>query len=188
MNTLAIGINSLTTLSTLSSLSLKKTISDTDMNTFTESNDEVIARLKFIGHIQRDDKIDVKNVNIQPNTFMTRILRTLSFSEDRKKTLKFIRNILQRTFEIIELNLSKEQLDICKSIIGDLIRARQGITNMKATYEDDIKFCCDMDVLIESVNNKIIKLKEEFPALFEPERDDKKLEKREDKKEEKKKN
>ena len=135
----------------------------------TETTDEIISRLKFIGLIQKDEKINVRNVNKQPNTFFTRISRTLISPDNRWNTLKFVRDVISRSFEIIEKTLSDGNTITTQGVVNDLVKARQGIANLKYTYSDDTKFCCDMDVTIQNIEIKIGNLRSHHPFLFEKE-------------------
>ena len=132
-----------------------------------ENNEEVIARLKFIGHIEKDEKINVRHVNKQPNTFFTKISRSIIYPDNRANSLKFVRDIIIRSFDIIERLLHNEDILVCKSLINDLSKSKQGLLNLKYTYNEDTKFCCDIDVLIEQISSKITNLKEKFPPLFD---------------------
>jgi hypothetical protein len=132
-----------------------------------ENNEEVIARLKFIGHIEKEEKINVRQCNRQPNNFLTKLSRTLIYPDNRSNSLKFIKDVILRSFDIIESLIHNRYILTCKSIISDLVKAKQGMLNLKYTYNDDTKFCCDMDVLIEQVTDKLTSLKETHPTLFE---------------------
>jgi hypothetical protein len=136
-----------------------------------EDTSEVLSRLKFIGCIAKDEKIDVRHVKRQPDTMYTKFNRCFLYPDNRINTLKFLRDVLNRSFEIVEMFLRKDQITSCKTIINDLVKAKQGMLNLKYTYSEDTKFCCDMDVLIESVNTRICFLKETYPNLFEEEKE-----------------
>lgn len=135
-----------------------------------ESSEEIISRLKFIGHIQKDEKVDVRRVNVQPNTVMTKISRTVLYPDNRVNTIKFVRDVISRSFEIIERYMLHNEALRCKGIVSDLIKAKQGMMNLKYTYNDDIKFCCDMDVLIEDVVSQLNNLCVKYPSIFEEEK------------------
>lgn len=132
-----------------------------------ESNEEIISRLKFIGYIQKDEKINVRHVNRQPNNWYTIVSRAVLWPDNRNNTLKFIREIISRTFDIIDNKIRTGDTQGGKAIIIDLIKAQQGMINMKHTYSEDTKFCCDIDVLIERVASKLSLLREDNSALFE---------------------
>jgi len=131
-----------------------------------ETHEEVISRLKFIAHIQKDEKINVRHVNRQPNTLYTKISRSLIYPDNRNNSLKFVKDVISRSLEILHHYILKENFNLSKGILNDLLKARQGIINLKYTYNDDTKFCCDMDVVIENIGVFIDKLEKEHPILF----------------------
>jgi len=131
-----------------------------------ENGEEIIARLKFIGYIEKEEKINVRHVNRQPNNMLTKLMRTLIYPDNRANALKFVKDVVTRSFEIVELRHS--DVFMCRGIVSDLIKAKQGILNLKYTYNEDTKFCCDMDVVIESIVTQLAGLQIKYPALFEP--------------------
>jgi hypothetical protein len=132
-----------------------------------ETNEEVISRLKFIGHIDKDEKINVKHVNKQPNTVFTKISRSLIYPDNRMNSLKFVKDVILRSFDIVENSLHNNAFLLCKSIVLDLTKAKQGILNLRYTYNEDTKYCCDIDVLIEQISTKLATLKQNHPMIFE---------------------
>jgi len=132
-----------------------------------ESHEEIISRLKFIGHIQKDEKINVRHVNRQPNTLFTKISRSIIYPDNRTNALKFVKDVIARSFEIVEQYNHQGNNLVSRGIVADLLKARQGILNLKYTYNDDTKFCCDMDVIIEMIASKITLLQETHKELFD---------------------
>jgi hypothetical protein len=156
------------TLATISLKHIKDILSDNQLPHISmENNEEIISRLKFIGHIQKDEKIDVRHVSRQPNNLLTKVYRTVVYPDNRTNSLKFIRDVINRSFEIIENLLIKQDIITCKVIFSDLLRAKTGMLNLKYTYNEDTKFCCDIDVLIEHVCSKISIFQEKHPFLFD---------------------
>jgi hypothetical protein len=137
-----------------------------------ENHEEIMSRLKFIGHIEKDEKINVRHVNRQPNNLITKFSRTIIYPDNRSNALKFIKDVVSRSFEIIEHYIYQNNVIITQGIVNDLINARQGLINLKYTYNDDTKFCCDMDVIIETIATKVSSLKNQHPEIFldEPEK------------------
>ena len=43
------------------------------------------------------------------------------------------------------------------NIVEDLESAKLGMVNLKNTYADDIKFCCDIETLLEAVEVELTK-------------------------------
>lgn len=130
-------------------------------NTIMENTEEIISRLKFIGHIQKEEKINTRQVNRQANNIWTKLQRTLIYPDNRTNTLRFLKDVITRTFEVLELQ--HEDKTVCKTIIEDLGKAKIGIINLRQTYVDDTKFCCDMDVLLETITTNLTHYKEKYP-------------------------
>ena len=122
-----------------------------------DCNKETISRLKFIGKIQIGDKINLKSMYMQTDSLITQLLRTV-FQDNRNKTLVFLQDTINKAFEIIKCyDKSKKNSDkiMCMNVINDLKSVRQGIKNLKETYSIDIKFCCDIDVLLQMIEAKL---------------------------------
>lgn len=121
------------------------------------NNKEVISRLKFIGKIQIGDKISLKDMNLQQDGLVTQIYRTIN-QDNRFKTLVFIQDTITKTFEIIKCydrsNKNSDKL-MCINLINDLKKSRNGILNLKETYNTDVKFICDIDTLLEIIEARL---------------------------------
>ena len=121
------------------------------------TNKETISRLKFIGKIEINDKIDLKNMSITHDGLITQISRTV-FQDNRGKTLVFIQDTINKAFEIIKCyeksNKNSDKI-MCMNVMNDLKGIRGGLRNLKETYVSDIKFCCDIDVLLEMIEAKL---------------------------------
>jgi hypothetical protein len=131
-----------------------------------ETNEETLARLKFISFIQKDEKINVRQVGRQPNTLLTKISRTILYPDNRYNGLKFIRDVMNRSFEILENYILRKQWLSARAVVTDMLRAKQGIINLRYTYGDDTKYCCDLDVLLNNLSDRLIQIKDKEPALF----------------------
>jgi hypothetical protein len=122
-----------------------------------ESNKEVISRLKFIGKLQKGEKINVKLMYVQQDGIVTQMARTL-LQDNRSKTLSFIQDTVNRSFELIafydKTNKVSEQI-MCKNLYEDLKKSKNGLVNLKDTYMEDIKFCCDLDTLLQLIDAKL---------------------------------
>ena len=127
-----------------------------------ESDKEIISRLKFIGKVQKGEKINVKYMFIQPEGIATKISRTLINQCNRQNTLNFIRNTIKRSLEIIKTYKESKidsQIHICDHIIQDIEQSKKGITNFKNTYLDDLKMGCDLDTLLQEIDAFLYEIK-----------------------------
>ena len=120
-----------------------------------ESDKEVISRLKFIGKVQKGEKINVKYMFVQSEGIATKISRTLINHCNRQNTLNFVRGTIKRSYEIISSyreSKIESQRHIYEHVIQDLQQSKKGITNFKNTYLDDLKMGCDLDTLLQEID------------------------------------
>lgn len=122
-----------------------------------ESNKETISRLKFIGRIQIGDKVNLKSMYIQPDGLITQLLRSIN-QDNRSKTLIFLQDTISKTFEILKCYETSTKLSeriMCSNLILDLKNSKNGLHNLKETYILDVKFVCDIDTLLQSIDAKL---------------------------------
>tara|TARA_B100000900_G_scaffold409124_1_gene424498 strand:- start:104 stop:484 length:381 start_codon:yes stop_codon:yes gene_type:complete len=122
----------------------------------TESENDEISRvsstLKFIGKIGKNEKIDIKNMYLQPNTFITSIIRTLYQLDNRQNTLELIQSTINQSVEIIkDTNIDPH---LKTNFLIDLEKSKEGIRNLKYTYNNDTMFCCNLDSIIQMIDSK----------------------------------
>ncbi len=142
-------------------------LSEDQLNNISMENDEeIVSRLKFIGYIQKDEKINVKYLSRQSNTWITTLSRTVFYPDNRNNTLIFLRNVISRSFTILRKFIRHKDILLAQGIIKDFIRCQVGLHNLKHTYSDDTKFCCDIVVLIQNIQTNLSKLKILNEKLF----------------------
>lgn len=136
-----------------------------------ESTPEILSRLKLLGHIQKGEKINSRTMGFQQDGWATRLNRTWISPDNRNNTLKLVREVISRAFEILTHNIaSTRESDIiqCKLIVQDLMKAQAGLLNLKSTYADDVKFGCDLDILFQQIVARLAEVKKGYPGLFDP--------------------
>ena len=131
---------------------------------------EVISRLKFIGKIKKGEKIDTYYMSVQPEGLVTSFKRTFWSHDSRNNTLAFIQQVMSRAFDLIiryERSPTRGQdIMLINNLVQDIKAAAGGITNLKHTYIIDIKFCCDMDTLLETIDDKLSRFEKHSPPSF----------------------
>ena len=123
-----------------------------------ESHKEVISKLKFIGKIQKGEKINAKFLYVQENGIITQVARTL-LQDNRTKTLTFVQDTINHSFDLITCYDKSNRLSeriMCNNLIDDLKKSKNGLANIKDTYNDDVKFCCDIETLLQMIDAKLI--------------------------------
>jgi len=124
-----------------------------------EPNKEIISRLKFIGRIRKGEKINVQNMHVQPCGFITTLSRTIISQDNRANTLNFIHNTVVKAFELLDQYKKSDTESnkvMSEHIIKDLNCAKNGLESLKDTYISDVKFCCDMDTILQTIDSKLI--------------------------------
>ena len=147
-----------------------------------ETTHEVITRLKFIGLVQKGEKINVKNLSVKQTNLLTSLWRMM-YQESRETTLDFLTSTVNRAFEIIQIcSCSQKQVDrtLCINLIEDLIKSSTGLYNIQCTYSDDRLFWCHIQTLIQAIDVKLNDLRENHPDLFSVFEKEKKREKVDD--------
>lgn len=122
------------------------------------TDDDVIPRLKFISRLKKGDKINVKNLYIQPNNFYNRIDRSFFNIDDRSNTLLFVQNTVKKGFDLFYQHISNSNpydKILCLNLLSDIRNTRIGLLNLKETYIDDVMFVCKIDALIEETDAKL---------------------------------
>ncbi len=140
------------------------------------TNDDIIPKLKFISRLNKGDKINVKNLYIQPNNIINKISRSFIHIDDRTNTLMFVNNTIKRGFELflqhIETNNPFDNI-LCQNILYDLKNSINGLLNLKETYDDDVMFVCKIDSLIEEIEARLIEIGNKYKMNYTKEREEK---------------
>ncbi len=134
-----------------------KSFNDKKLN--NDSHQEVITKLKFIGLIKKDEKINVNHLSIYNKSMMTSILRKF-YQENRDDTLIFINYTILRSLEILKLSMisdtpSPSDKEFTSNLIKDLQRSIEGLQNIQITYADDRLMFCNIQMVIENINSKL---------------------------------
>lgn len=113
---------------------------------------EVLSKLKFIGKIQPSEKINVKYMYVQQDTWLTKFFRTIFSPDNRANALSFFRNTIDKSFEILNANKGiPEKAKMVENIIRDVEMSTIGINNFRETYKTDLMFCCEIDTFVQSI-------------------------------------
>jgi hypothetical protein len=138
------------------------------MNMMNNNIDDIIPKLKFISRLNKGDKINVKNMYIQPNNFINWIRRSFINIDDRSNTLMFVHNTVKRGFELLLQHIdSTNPFDtiLCQNLYNDLRNTKTGFLNLRETYIDDVMFTCKIDALVEETDAKLTELISKYKIL-----------------------
>lgn len=145
-------------MNTLTLTCVANALSNTDVKRMTSSTQETLSCLKFIGRLQRGDRIDTRNVSVQPDGIWTMLQRTFVRKDSRANALAFIYETINRALEIFvmyERSDSPSEKALCPHIVRDLQKAKYGLKNFQQTYAGDQKFSCDIETILQSVDTRL---------------------------------
>ena len=130
-----------------------------------DSSEELISKLKFLSKIQKGEKMNVGGMFMQLDCFKTTVSRTIWNVDSRQNTLTFIEKVLNNSTELIELFLNSTQhaqYVMASNIMKDLESSKDGIRNLKITYNNDVMFCSKIDTFIQWVDAKLIEIRAKY--------------------------
>ena len=135
-----------------------------------DSRQDIITKLKFLSRVSKGQKINVKDMTLQDESWLTTASRTVWNIDNRNNTMSFIQNTITSAFNLISLLIKSESVgdkQICNTIIVDIIASKRGINALKSTYQEDTFFCCGVDTYIQMIEAHMIDLKSKHCDLFE---------------------
>ena len=131
-------------------------------------DDDIIPRIKFIGKIQKGEKMNVKHMQVHPDSIITKIMRSFVHTDTRANTFTFINASIKKGFDILSMHLDNDrQFDrtLCQNLVADLRQCKAGMQNVKDTYIEDLMFCCKMDALMEETEARIHDIESKYAFL-----------------------
>jgi hypothetical protein len=131
---------------------------------------KVISNLKFLGSLKPNDKFNSKFLYVQPDGIVTRLARTFFSYDNRNNALKFIEETINSSFDVLshyELSNKASDKAMCENIVKDLVMSKVGITSLKMTYNDDIRFCCDIETLVQMLDSKMLDISSKYNLPIE---------------------
>lgn len=123
-------------------------------------SDNIIARLKFIGKIKAGEKVHVQRMMIQPDTFFSRVSRTILSPDNRENAIIFIESVVDKSFALIGSSNEPKRI----TLINDLKTAVIGIQNLMETYESDHFFASRLECVIQNIQVKITEYDSAVPS------------------------
>jgi len=121
-----------------------------------DTTQETISRIKFIGRLNKGDKINTRHMYVQPYGVITAISRMFLYQDNRGNTLNFCHNTITRSFDLLTFfAVSNKNSDkvLYMNLLKDLHQAKIGLVNLKFTYVTDTKMCCDLDTLMDCITS-----------------------------------
>ena len=117
---------------------------------------DLIAKVKFLSQINEGDKIDVRYMLRQPRGIFQSFWRSIETLQDRRSTFNFVSETISDAIQFIKNNIEEEKFkSVIDKLVMDLLKCEFGLNNLIKTYQDDLKFKCDIETVIEYVHNEL---------------------------------
>jgi hypothetical protein len=128
---------------------------------------ELLTNLKLLSHVKQNEKLSCDNnnnfVEIDNRYYLQGIRRWMN-GDSREETIKFIDKLINSSESISEKlimgtidNTNEDDAHNLKLLTEDLISCKNGLNNLKLTYNDDKLFISKMDNYIEMIKMRIDK-------------------------------
>ena len=138
------------------------------LGTFTSTSDcpamdasrkDVVVRLKWIGSVREGEKLDTRNMTVQPMSMLTSVARCMK-GLNRNQTRVFLATTIDQAVRIVgdDINHIMHASDIpaIERLLSDLESAIRAIPFIKQTYNEDRTFNCALDELTETTTQHLI--------------------------------
>ena len=153
--------------------------------TLDERCNENLLNLKILSEVNKNEKINVMDENIEIDSGFLQGARRWYYSQDRTTTLNCIENIIDETFLITD-NILSQEVNKGKLLTGnefydkqchnelfendnssklqnfliDMSKVGKGLDNLKQTYISDILIVSRIDIIKDRLDLRIKKIKE----------------------------
>ena len=136
-----------------------------------ETDKETISKLKFIGKIRKNEKINTQHMYVQPCGIITSIMRSIVYQDNRTNALNFVYKTIQDSFVLLQKYVDNYDIIMYEHLVEDLKNCKGGLESLKETYISDRKFCCDMDTIVQSIDSKLIEFEKSSSGETQLEQD-----------------
>ena len=126
---------------------------------------EISSRLKLIGSFLIGEKLSIKTLEIQQDSLLTWAQRRFN-RENQDDTLNFLKSTINRALEIIQVYFTENRFSECKNLVSDLSEIFPGLMNIQNTYKHNRLFCCQIQSLIQAIQNRLQYIYETYPTIF----------------------
>jgi hypothetical protein len=118
---------------------------------------DLISKLKFVGRIKQNEKVNTKYLYTQNNNYATSITRSLIYQDSRENLVTFLNDVMVKAVKLISEyseshELSKKKL--CANVFEDFVNSKEGLKNLIVTYKHDTMFGCRLDTIIQHIESK----------------------------------
>lgn len=110
---------------------------------------ELITNLSVVGLIDKEQKLNVKNMSFSPSNTWGQSFYRFYYRESRQGLINYLKFLLADTIAAIQ---DYYQTEYCKIIVNHLALAKPGIQNLTITYKEDPNILSQLNVIIENID------------------------------------
>lgn len=123
-----------------------------------KTSEDILSKLKMIASIEKGQTFSPSyDTPLDHNIWSTSIWRTYN-REDRKKSINYIKNILEQAYQLYYINSDSKIIEMMSS-------ALQGLDNLKVTYKGDFMIIGLVNTILEDYTKKINPVDTEYIEL-----------------------
>lgn len=116
---------------------------------------DLLTQLKIIGMLRAHERFSTKGSMIrieQQTSFLTPIVRW-AFGEDRENNMHQLQSIFEKALNMLELK--KDDPVTREQIVTELVKAKDGLLNLQATYEGDSVSIAKLQIMTDVLERRL---------------------------------
>lgn len=112
---------------------------------------ELLTQLKIIGMIRQHERFSTKGqmIRIESEGKLQPLWRWL-FGEDRENNMHHLQTIIDRAIGMLGVKKSNEVA--ITQLVSEMVKAKQGLDNLKITYEDDSVIKAKLELMCDTID------------------------------------
>lgn len=158
----------------------KYDIDSEEMNIDNISIDQIIINLKIIALIKKYEKLSINEdytslvVDDKSNIFYVQAITRWLNNDNRQKTMKYIDNVVEKTFEWMDKVYNEyktgdsnsddifeeDRESLLLRLSKEIINASEGLKNLRVTYRHDSLVNSQIQLMLDKIRIKINKINE----------------------------
>jgi len=118
----------------------------------------ILTQLKIIGMIRQHERVSTRGDTVRVDKEYFQSVRRYVSGESREINLMHLAEIFNQAFELLNLRKQQESSksdDVLDRLEQELVQAKKGLENLKATYKDDTVIQAKLDVIIDQLSSKL---------------------------------
>lgn len=117
---------------------------------------DLMSKLNFLGMLERGKKINWNNLSFSDSGSFSDSIYRYVYGESRKGLIYHIYQIIDQAIKAID---EYNKTEFCSIIVNGLANSKNGIQNLKTTYQKDPCIVAQLEACISNINIQLEKNK-----------------------------